>query len=425
MDLEWPDVDEEILDDEVGRQAAARLRDQLELPLDESIPPLASRGELLEFSIEQKNLRDAALVTALNLSSEKSESILTNVEILRPGLRLTRQKGSIVCRAVCPVVRNAVFTHDGGISFGFSHRILEQIGRGPTGDLKCTLNLAKGLLRIRWGNASLGFTPEQRPAATFEDWELQSPTSRGRIDPDALKRALAYVRIAADRKNAISANIVSQGQARATTNGELAVFQTPALRGVELSIAPADVKCICWVLSRLHRGLTSLFETDSLYIIKDHLIELVIDKPKKLSVPDIPSVFSEPARNKLSVSPRDLMTNLPMFSTLLLTSARSKETLVELKYQLGAQSKLALTIRSGDGSSAVAEVEAKPVETDNELMDWHLKVAGNRLIAHLGNISDAGSIEFGVIEKKKGKVLALKRETDDFSARTFLSVHAD
>ena len=218
---------------------------------------------------------------------------------------------------------------------------------------------------------------------------------------------------------------MSQEQAYAATDKELAVVRAPALRGVELSIAPADLNCICRVLSRLHRGLTSLFETDSLYIIKDNLIELVIDRPK-LSIPDIPSVFSEPRRNRISVSPRDLMTNLPMFSVLLPTSARSREQLVELKYQLGAQSKLALTTRSGDGSSAVAEVEAQPVETDNDLMDWHMKVAGNRLIAHLGNISDAaGSIEFGIIERKKGKLLALKRETDDFSAQAFLGVYAD
>ena len=146
----------------------------------------------------------------------------------------------------------------------------------------------------------------------------------------------------------------------------------------------------------MRRGLTSLFETDSLYIIKDNLIELVIDKPRKLSVPDIPSVFSEPARNRLSVSPRDLLTNLPMFAALLPTSARSNEPLVELKYQLGARSKLALTTRSSDGSSAVAEIEAKPVEADNEPMDWHMKVAGKQLIALLGNIFDARSIEFGV-----------------------------
>ena len=423
MDLECPDVDDEILDDEVGRQAAARLRDQLELALDDPLPPLGIRGELLEFSVEQKNLRDAALVTALDLSSEKAESILTNVEILRPGLRLTRQRGSIICRSICPVVQNGAFAHDGGISFGFSHRKLDQIGRGPTGDLKCTLNPAKALLSIRWGSASLRFTPQQRPSATLADWELQSPISHGKIDPDALRRALAYVRIAADKKSQW-AIVVSQGQARATTGGELAVLQAPALRGMELNIAPADVNCICGVLSRLHRGLTSLFETDRLYIIKDNLIELFIGKPK-LSVPDIPSVFSEPPRNRLSVSAQDLMTNLPMFSALLLTSARSKVPLVELKYQLGARSKLALTTRSGDGSSAVAEVDAKPVETDNEFMDWHMKVAGNRLIALLGNISDARSIEFGVIEKEKGKFLALKRETDDFSARAFLSVHAD
>ena len=180
MALEWPDADEEILDDEVGRQAAARLRDQLELELDEFLPPLGICGKSLEFSIEQKNLRDAALVTALDLSSEKGESILTTVEILRPGLRLTRQKGSIICRSICPVVQAGAFAHDRGISFGFPHRKLDQIGGGPTGDLKCTLNLAKALLRIRWGNANLSFTPLPRPPATSEDWELQSPTSHGK-----------------------------------------------------------------------------------------------------------------------------------------------------------------------------------------------------------------------------------------------------
>ena len=74
IDFEWPDEDDEILDDQVGRQAAARLRDQLELDLGEpSLPPgKVDRDDLHLFSIEQRNLRDAALVTALNLSVKRA-----------------------------------------------------------------------------------------------------------------------------------------------------------------------------------------------------------------------------------------------------------------------------------------------------------------------------------------------------------------
>ena len=50
MDPEWPDEDDEIVDDEAGRQAAARLRDQLELDLGEPSPAgKANRDDLLEF----------------------------------------------------------------------------------------------------------------------------------------------------------------------------------------------------------------------------------------------------------------------------------------------------------------------------------------------------------------------------------------
>lgn len=83
MDPEWPDEDDEIVDDEAGRQAAARLRDQLELDLGEPSPAgKANRDDLLEFSIEQKNLRDAALITALNLSVAKSDNVVATIEIL-------------------------------------------------------------------------------------------------------------------------------------------------------------------------------------------------------------------------------------------------------------------------------------------------------------------------------------------------------
>ena len=151
--------DDETLDDQVGRQAAARLRDQLELDLGEPLPPpgKVDRDGLHLFSIEQRNLRDAALVTALNLSVEKSDAVVANVEVLHRGIRLTRQKRSITCRAICPIVQNAPFTDDGSIEFGLSHRKLEHIGRGPTGNLQCTLDLNKALLSIDQGaEPSLG-----------------------------------------------------------------------------------------------------------------------------------------------------------------------------------------------------------------------------------------------------------------------------
>ena len=142
----------------------------------------------LEFSIEQKNLRDAALVTALDLSSEKGESILTTVEILRPGLRLTRRKGSIICRAVRPVVQaRQPLRMTAALASGFPHRKLDQIGRGPTGDLKCTLShCAKALARIRWGNANLGFTPQPsaiRPPLKIGNCKAQLPAAESILMP--------------------------------------------------------------------------------------------------------------------------------------------------------------------------------------------------------------------------------------------------
>ena len=268
IDFEWPDEDDETLDDQVGRQAAARLRDQLELDLGEPLPPpgKVDRDGLHLFSIEQRNLRDAALVTALNLSVEKSDAVVANVEVLHRGIRLTRQKRSITCRAICPIVQNAPFTDDGSIEFGLSHRKLEHIGRGPTGNLQCTLDLNKALLSIEWGRAQLRFTAQQKLSAASPEWELRSSACHGRIDPYELRKALAYVRLAAPNPRVqpkLAVVEVSQGQARAANDSELAIFEAKALHGVKLCVAAEDVRVVCRVLSRLNPGPTRLFETEN------------------------------------------------------------------------------------------------------------------------------------------------------------------
>ena len=192
---------------------------------------------------------------------------------------------------------------------------MEHIGRGPTGNLQCTLDLNKALLSIQWGRAQLRFTPQQKLSAASPEWKLQSSVCHGRIDPCELRKALAYVRLAAPNPRVqprLAVVEVSQGQARAANDTELAIFEAAVLHGVKLCVAAEDVSAVCRVLSRLHPGPTRLFEMETHYVIKDDVVECIIKKPS-VSLPRNPSMFSEPAKNRVWVSQGTLMQHLQCF----------------------------------------------------------------------------------------------------------------
>ena len=350
---------------------------------------------------------------------------MATIEILRRGIRFTRQKGSITCRAICPIVQAAPVRPDRGIEFGFPHRKLDHIGRGPTGDLKCTLDLNRALLSIQWGKADLRFTPQQKLSAASPEWELQSPVCHGKIDPFELRKALAYVRLAAPNRRVqpgLAVVEVLQGQARAANHTELAIFEAAALDGMKLSVATEDVSAVCRVLSRLYPGRTRLFETETHYIITDDLVECTIKKPG-FSLPRNPSMFSEPANNTVLVSQATLMEHLPMFSVLEHTPSIGKDTLIELESRLEGVSKLVLSTRAPDGSGAVLELELYLIDADHEREGWRIKVLAKQLFAALSYISETDLIEFGVVGN--GKFLAVKKKDKHSSALAFLAARPD
>ena len=217
---------------------------------------------------------------------------------------------------------------------------------------------------------------------------------------------------------------VSQGQARAANDTELAIFEAAVLHGVKLCVAAEDVSAVCRVLSRLHPGPTRLFETETHYVIKDDVVECIIKKPS-VSLPRNPSMFSEPAKNRVWVSQGTLMQHLPMFSVLEHTSTIGKDTLIELESRLEDVSKLVLSTRALDGSRAVLQLETTLTDAAGERAGWRINVLGRQLFAAaLSYSAEIDRIEFGIVGN--GKFLAIKKKDKDSStAQAFLAACAE
>ena len=104
------DDDDETLQDEAGRQAANRLRGQLEL-FPELEPPVDNPGQRASFIIKPANLRDAARATKLSSRNIDKKSALG-------GRRNPRQPDTHYCQISVRNLsrRGTIFTGLDGIA---------------------------------------------------------------------------------------------------------------------------------------------------------------------------------------------------------------------------------------------------------------------------------------------------------------------
>jgi hypothetical protein len=230
------DDDQRLVEDEASRQAAERLRPQLELVPE--LEPGTADARRTPFAVDPENLKHLAQVTNLYPKPDFEKDVVA-VEVAGNRLVATAHRGSITCRAAAPLKPSLPGEQYCRLSFGFPRWQLQAIGSFFSGALNCTLDSDHAEWTIGYGNTLLKLATQDTPNYTYAALEPQQRAASRRFDSDMLRECLACLRLVA-RKNKTHARMgileIENGQGRGGSADHVVVFEGPTLRNVRLRI---------------------------------------------------------------------------------------------------------------------------------------------------------------------------------------------
>jgi hypothetical protein len=398
---EWADDGEGFLDDEAGRQAADRIRGQLEL-FPELFPPAGIPGDRANFAVMSTNLIDAARVTNLKAKDLVERPAMVTVDISGNRFRVTATRRSVTCRAVVPTEPNPAAGSDQSVTFGFPHRVLEALGSYKNPErLNWKVDLNKPIWSIRSGSMTLkGQPPLTMPDAVCGSWELKERRHVTEFNVRSLRRTLAYLGLVA-RKNPHKpeqgvANI-SNGQGRAGRFEAFAIVNAPGLDGVRLGVPAEDLSMVYSILYRMRLGATHLFETETHQIISDDVIDCCIAKPA-FSFPNLDKVLDITPTDRFFVRTQDLIKEVYFLSPLI--CGPNRDVLVELNRGGELGTNLTLNVRHSGGSGRTVIETRPPDDAGEPAKQWRITIPLRSLMRLLPSASDDHWVEIALLDKR-------------------------
>ena len=314
-------------------------------------PPVDNPGQRASFIIKPANLRDAARATKLSSRNIDKKSALAAVEILGNRIRITVKYRSVTCRAVAPFLPGSTASPDGTLIFGFPHYQLESLGSLFSEPLSCKIDLKADLWRITYRTGRLPLTTYPTPDHGIASWWPQKQRHVTKFDPRVLRSGLAQGLLVARRNRDQPMYGVVQiegGQGRAGNPTELVIFAAPGLKNLALRMKAEDLKIINAILFRMNPIETNLIETETHQIIRDRVIECIIEKPEHV-FPSVDTLLSAIPADRFFVRTYDLASRINLLSVLWISQMQNGFAILERGGELG--NNLSIKVPSSRGGS--------------------------------------------------------------------------
>lgn len=137
-----------------------------------------------------------------------------------------------------------------------------------------------------------------------EPWELVDRGAKVGIDPNLLRRGLAYVNNAAKRQDHPNFSVVEvrDGSARAVCSQAIVSASGEGLNGVAMTIDAADVPTICRLLRRMDANKTTISTAGDYYFIESVALSIAVRIPKTQLPPGLDTLIASAPASMLKLS---------------------------------------------------------------------------------------------------------------------------
>jgi hypothetical protein len=246
----------EPIEDQEGRRAAARLREQLELFPDDVGRTEDCSNECPTFDIRPCDLRDACSATNLFWGRGEQELAVADLEISPTRLRLATQRRSLTCRVSIPLMPGSTDISAKGQGLSLPHVKLHRLFRlfaKPKNQLplvRCSYNLDQSEWVMRERESEIRLTT--LPFTTSPDLWGTSENSGVPVDPKVLRETLLAAKLLARPRplNKAFSNVeINGGVAIGGDEPGVILCKLAALAPIKFRVPTAEIAPLCtWSL---------------------------------------------------------------------------------------------------------------------------------------------------------------------------------
>ena len=262
------------------------------------------------------------------------------------------------------------------------------------------------------------------PLTSFTDYHAKFPPKPGflgQVNAVVLRQAVQYVALFAKKHDDIpTLNCVSlrEGVFYGGFGMQLGAIEAPDLRVGEVTVKFESIKTLARMLARFEPDHTTLWITDTYYIIKDDAAFFGFER-YPFSFKDVAELFQGRSDNHVMVDRKELLNSL----TLLAAVEKKADRLVEVTVpDKGGSTQLHLKVVDHLGRTCSDWVRAARRYNAGQISTfppWQFSVPLEVFLRVL-NFFDLLNAWFEVIELKHGGALYIYDELGQLTARTLL-----